>query len=375
MGRDAFDVAIAGLGVMGAATAFHLARRGAAVIGLDRFSPPHDQGSSHGHSRIIRQATFEHPSYVPLALHAYELWAELGRETGRELMRLTGGISLGAPESILIEGASASARRHRLPYETLSADEVRRRFPALRPADEMVGVYEPRAGILFAESCVDAYLEAARRAGAVLEYDEPVVDWRASASGVELRTGRATYRAASLVLALGPWLPRWMPSIKLTVERQVAYWFGPRANADTFAPERLPVYMWDTGRLPYFYGFPDLGNGVKVAVHHGGEATSAEAVRRSVGDDEVAAMRDLVAKYMPDATGELVRATTCLYTNTPDGHFLIGRHPDHPQVWVISPCSGHGFKYASAIGEVVADLATTGTTRHDISLFSGRGAC
>jgi sarcosine oxidase len=369
-----YDVAVVGLGAMGSAAAFHLARRGRSVLGLDRFAPPHALGSSHGSTRIIREAYFEHPAYVPLVQRAYALWSELERASGRELLRITGGLMLGRSEGVLIGGARRSAEEHRLPHELLTAAEVRARFPALAPDDDMVAVCEPRAGVLFPERCIQAHLDLARKHGATLCFDEPATAWRSEGGGVRVATGQGEYRAAQLLLTAGSWMRAVTPGLELplTVERQVLYWFAPRADGPSFAPARCPIHLWEPSPRRFFYGFPDFGEGVKVALHHGGDVADPENVRREVGGDEVAAMRDLLRRFLPAADGALRSAAVCTYTNTPDEHFWIDRHPDHASVLIASPCSGHGFKFSSVIGEALADLLMEGRPRFDMTLFGRR---
>lgn len=368
------DVIIAGLGAMGSAAAFHLARSGRRVLGLDRFAPPHTHGSSHGQSRIIREAYFEHPIYVPLIQRAYELWNELENASRSPLLRQTGGLMIGRPESAVFNGAKRSAETHRLPHEILSAAEVRRRFPALQPPEELQAVLEPRAGILAPERCLAAHLEQAARHGAVLHTGEPVLRWEPCADGVKVVTAAAEYVASTLILTTGSWVGEHLAGLRmpLAVERQVLFWFDPVSSPALFHPERCPIHLWQFDGHHFFYGFPDQGEGVKVACHHGGEITSPDQVRREVSEDEVATMRRLLQRFLPAANGPLRSATVCLYTNTPDEHFWIDRHPDHPQVLIASACSGHGFKFSSVIGEILRDLIVTGRSRFDLGLFRTR---
>jgi sarcosine oxidase len=371
---NSYDVAVVGLGAMGSAAAFHLARQGRKVLGLDRFTPPHSFGSSHGQTRIIREAYFEHPLYVPLVQRAYELWAELEQASGRNLLRITGGLMIGRPDGVLVSGARRSAEQHGLPHGVLTAAEVRTRFPMLRPADDMVAVWEPRAGMLFPEACVAAHLALAQTHGAALRFDEPLMNWRSDDDGVFVVTAKFQYRARQLLLTAGSWSRSLVPELNLpfTVERQVVYWFAPRAGPGNFAPSRCPVHLWETTPREFFYGFPDCGEGVKVAIHHGGEVTDPDRLRREVAPGEVAAIRELMRRFVPDANGALRSATVCMYTNTPDEHFWIDRHPEHAQVLIASPCSGHGFKFSSVIGEVLADLLMSGQSRFDLSAFRRR---
>jgi sarcosine oxidase len=372
-----YDVIIVGLGAMGSAAAYHLARRGQRVLGLDRFSPPHSMGSSHGQTRIIREAYFEHPCYVPIIQRAYVLWDELSRAANTPLFVQTGGLMIGGPDSVVFTGAKRSADAHRLPYEILSAGAVRQRFPALRPDDEMMAVLEPRAGVLFPERCIAAHLALAARHGASLRTEEPVVRWSATVDGVEVATTRDAYRGRQMILSAGGWVRELLPNLNppLTIERQVLFWLEAEAAPKLFYPDRCPIHLWQIGGgegRKFFYGFPDLGEGVKVAGHHNGIAVSPNSVSREVVPAEVDAMRGFVRRYLPKADGALRSATVCLYTNTPDEHFWIDRHPAHPPVLIASPCSGHGFKFSSAIGEILSELVTTGKSQFDLSLFGNR---
>lgn len=364
---------MAGLGVTGSAAAWQMAARGLQVLGLDRYAPPHALGSSHGRTRIIREAYFEHPLYVPLVQRAYALWTELERHAGRPLLRLTGGLMLGRPDDAVFAGALRSAREHALPHEVLSATAVRERFPVLRPDDEMAAVLEPRAGILLVEDCVAALQNGARRQGAVLEHSRPVTAWKADGSSVLVTTPGATYRAGHLLLCAGPWLPRLAEGLGLAleVERQLSHWFEPARDAAAFDAGRCPVTIWEHAPGRVFYTIPDPGgHGLKVGIHHEGEPVDPDSVDRLPGPEDEARVRALVAARMPAANGRLLDVRVCLYTNAPDGHFVIGRHPAHPRVLLASPCSGHGFKFAPAVGEVLADLVTEGKSRFDLSPFA-----
>ncbi len=345
-----FDVAVIGLGAMGSAAACHLARRGLRVLGIDLHAPPHDRGSSHGRTRVIRQAYFEHPDYVPLLLRAGDLWRDLERESGRELLRRTGALMIGPGESPVVRGSLESARAHALPHRLLSNAELRREHPALRPREGDVALWEGEAGALYPEDCVQAHLDLARRHGAELRFGE--------------KAGLNDRLAPRVVVTAGPWMPALLPAWPLQVERQVMFWFDPPPGA---AP--VPLLLWDyEGR--HFYTVPDVrGDGVKVAFHHGGEVTDPDRVRREVGDAEVAEMRRLLGRTIPALDLPPRRAATCLYTNTPDGHFAIGLLPGRPGVAVASACSGHGFKFSSVVGEILADLVIEGRTRHRIALF------
>lgn len=362
MSDSRFDVIVVGLGGMGSAAAAHAATRGRRVLGLEQFQPAHDQGSSHGRSRVIRLAYFEHPAYVPLLRRSYELWRSLEHLTGRHVLQMTGGLMIGAPDSEVVGGSLRSAREHHLAHEMLDAAAIRRRFPALTPGDGTVALYEQDAGVVFPEEAIRAHLDMAVDNGAHVHFDERVDDWQVSVSGtIEVRTSRGRYEAGRLILAPGSWAAglfklAWLP---LTVEPQRLYWFEPAGGAAPFAADRFPIYIWDLGGGVQFYGFPADDEGrVKVAFF------------RSPKIDEVT-IREALRPHIPSlAAGTLVDSVSCKYTLTPDHHFVMAPHPDHPQVVIASPCSGHGYKFASVIGEILADLAIDGATRHPIDLFT-----
>ncbi len=364
MSQLRFDVIVVGLGAMGSAASAHAAARGQRVLGLEQFQPAHDQGSSHGRSRVIRLAYFEHPAYVPLLRRAYELWRRLEGATGRDLLRVTGGLMIGSPESEVVAGSLRSARDHQLDHEMIDAGEIRRRFPVFTPRDGTVALYETAAGMLFPEEAIRAHLDLAADSGARLHFDERVEGWQVSPTGtIEVRTARSHYETGRLILAPGWWAPSlfkldWLP---LAVEPQQLHWFLPRSGAAAFAPGRFPIYIWDLGEGVQFYGFPAEEDGrVKVAFFRS-KVTGERAIRE--------ALRSALPSL---ADGTLVETVTCKYTLTPDHHFVIGQHPDWPNVTIASPCSGHGYKFASVIGEILADLAIDGATRHPIALFDPR---
>jgi sarcosine oxidase len=356
---DRYDAIVVGLGAMGSAVAFEVARRGRKVLGIDRFEPPHNMGSTHGKSRIIREAYFEDPGYVPLVARAFEKWGEIERLSGRRIFERTGGLMLGPPDGRLVSGALASAKEHRLQHEVLDAQEVMKRVPGLRAMADMIGVVEPRAGVLQPEVAVTAYLELARKYGATIVTNERVVGWEARDSGLQVTTELRAYECERLIIAAGAWTSALVPDlgVNLTVERQVQHWFRPAATI------RTPIIMCEYAPGRYWYSIPDRGEGIKVAIHHEGSTVDPETVDRTVRTEEVAYVRALLRTYMPDADGPLIESSVCLYTNTPDERFLVGRHPAHPNVEIVSACSGHGFKFASAIGEIVAERVTSGSGR------------
>jgi sarcosine oxidase len=374
MGDVTFDAIVVGLGGMGSATAFELARRGRHVLGLEQFPLVHDQGSSHGQTRIIRQAYYEHPDYVPLARRAYGGWYDLEQRTGRHLLTECPCLSIGPPHSHLLAGVLASSRRHELPVETLAPAELRRRFPEFVFGQECSGVLERSAGFLFVEDCVRAHLAAAANLGATLHAGEPVVEWSATATGVEVRTTKGAYAAGRLVLTSGPWAPRLLGrcGVPLAVMRQVPMWFEPREPA-RFRRDVFPVFIAETPEGD-FYGLPAVdGNGAKVARHYGAaELQDVGQVSRVVSPEDEGTVRAFLRAYLPGLDGPRRRASVCIYTLTPDRHFVIDVHPEHAVVAIACGFSGHGFKFAPVVGEVLADLADRGRTDLPIGLFSAR---
>jgi sarcosine oxidase len=360
-----YDAIVVGLGAMGGAAAYHLSRRGQRVLGLDAFAPGHTNGSSHGESRIIRLAYYEHPNYVPLLYRAYELWAELAADAGEEVMRLTGGLFVGLPESELVAGSLASIARQDRPHELLDATELRRRYPAFRPDPAEVALFDPRAGILFADRCLAAHRRLALAHGADLRHNCPVKGWTATADGVEVWTADGRFRADRLIVTAGPWIARLLPEFAphVGIERIPVFYWEPRESPDLFELDRFPIFMWDRGEEGVFYGFPHLAlPGVKAGRHHTSDWCDPESVDRLVNARDEALSRDFFARHVPALAGPLVDRYVCLYTTTPDQHFLIDRHPIHPNVVFAGGFSGHGFKFAAVVGELLADLALTGRT-------------
>ena len=369
-----WDVIVIGVGGMGSAACWHLARRGQRVLGLERFDIPHSMGSSHGISRIIRLPYYENPAYVPLLRRAYELWDEAERATGTNLLITTGSVDGGPEDDPLFQGALASARLHGIEHDVLTGAEVNARFPGYRMKLASRFVFQRQGGLIASERAIVAHANAAMVAGATIRARERVLGWEAHSAdeGVTVRTDKSVYRAGRLVLAAGPWMAELLPSLRqLAVpERQVLIWTQPR-RLPLFMPGEFPVFnlQVEEGR---YYGFPVFEvPGFKFGrFHHRGETMPAEAMRREVDADDEALLRDFGKRYFPDGTGETLALRACMFTNTPDEHFILDHHPDHPQVVIASPCSGHGYKFCSVIGEIIADLATgDGGTRHDIGFL------
>lgn len=372
-----YDVIVLGLGAMGSAAAHALAGRGARVLGLEQYTAAHDRGSSHGGSRMIRFTLYREQAYVRLLARAYELWRQLERDAGVDVLAITGGLALGRPDHSVIDGGMRSARDAVVPYEVLTPAEIRRRFPPFTPETHMIGVYEPSAGFLRPEAAIRAYLNLAGRRGAELHFNEPALRWEATPSGDRVRvvTETAVYEAGRLVITAGPWAagPGLGLDLPLTVARVVMFWFDPPGGIEPFLPDRFPVYVCLPDGGDRFYGFPaheGPRGGAKVAFSLRLSPCTPGTIDRTVHESEIALMREHLARCVPALDGPCIAARTCMYTNTPDLHFVIGPHPAAPQCIVAAGFSGHGFKFASVVGEILADLATEGATRHSIDFFA-----
>lgn len=366
-----YDIIVAGLGGMGSAALCHLARRGRRVLGLERFDIPHEFGSSHGITRVIRLAYFEHPSYVALLRRAYELWRELQSAAGERLLYITGSIDAGPPGNINFEGSKVSCEQHGLAHEVLTSSELTKRFPAYRLPPETMAVFQPEGGFVLPERCIVAHVNQALAHGAEVHAREPVLDWQPNGKGVRVFTAKREYNADRLIISAGAWVGQLVGSLATVAvpERQVLGWFQP-LKSELFQPNHLPVFNLTVPEGRY-YGLPVFGiPGFKVGCyHHHRENVDPSAVDRNCHPRDEATLRDFVAKYFPDGAGPTMSMKVCMFTNTPDEHFILDLHPEHPQVVIASPCSGHGFKFCSVIGEIVADLAERGRTRHDIGMF------
>lgn len=370
---ERYDAIVIGLGGMGSASAYHLARRGKRVLGLEQFEPLHEQGSSHGLTRIIRLAYHEDPSYVPLLRRSYELWHELERTAGKELLITTGSLEGGPEDGEMFRGALEAARLHDIPHEALDADELRRRYPGYAAiGDDTYLVWQPDGGFLLAERSVRAHLDAAAKVGADLRFSQRVTSWEPTAAGgVRVTTAEAVHEADRLVVCAGAWARALLPQLETLAvpERQVLAWLTPR-RPELFTPERFPVFLVEVEEGSY-YGFPTHeGHGFKIGwYHHLREPMDPDDPDRSTRPDDEAALRAFVERYFPDAAGPTEMLRACIFTNSPDEHFLIDRLPDAPQVSLAAGFSGHGYKFCSVVGEIMADLAVDGGTRHDIGLF------
>ena len=366
-----YDVIVAGVGGMGSATVYHLARRGAKVLGLERFDIPHELGSSHGVSRIIRLAYAEHPNYVPLLRRAYELWRELESQAGGRLLIVTGGFDIGEAQTSIVRGSLEACVQHDLAHEIVDAKTLRQRFPGYQLPPSMVAVYQRDAGFLLPERCIVAHVNAALQHGAEVHAREPVIEWGIGDGSVWVRTDRQTYRARRLVVTAGPWARNLVPALgELAVpERQVLIWTQP-LRPEHFALGSFPIFNMEAPE-GHYYGFPVYGvPGFKIGkYHHRHERVDPDDMDRDCHPEDEAVLREAIRNYFPDANGPTLAMKTCLFTNSPDEHFILDRHPDYREVVLAAGFSGHGFKFCSVVGEIMAQLALDGGAQLDIGLF------
>ena len=367
-----FDVIVAGVGGMGAAACFHLARRGLRVLGLERHDIPNTRGSSHGETRIIRLAYSESPAYVPLLRRAFELWRDLGETVDERMLYTTGSIDAGPAGSGLYEGSLASCLEHGLRHDTMSGAEVNRRYPGYRLPDDHLCLLQPDGGFVLPERSIVAHVTMAQAMGAEIRAHEPALGWdQLPGGGVKVRTPRGEYEAARLVLSPGAWIGDLVPTLRNVAvpERQVLGWFQPR-HPGWFGPDVFPVGNLDFDEGRYYLLPAWRVPGLKVGLyHHLGETGYPDQLRRDITADDEAVLRRCVTRYFPDADGPVMALHACMFTNTPDEHFVIDGLPGAEEVLVVSACSGHGFKFVPVVGEIVADLVSTGRSRFDLSMF------
>lgn len=367
-----YDVAIIGAGAMGSAAAYHLSATGKKILVIDQFAPPHQMGSSHGQSRIIREAYFESPLYVPLVQQAYEWWYELEKNYGKQLFLKTGGLMLGNAGSKVFEGAARSASAFDIWYEVLQNKDIKNNFPAFKPGPDTIALYEKNAGVLFPEECIKAHITLAQKENTRFCFNEKVSAIKTTNNTIQIVTGKHTYYAHKLIITAGAWLNTLLPELQLalSVARQVLCWFNYNsAKPENFMPGNFPVYIWEYQAGKMFYGFPALENQLKIAIHHEGETTTADAVNRTVSHDEVERIIAIAENFL-DAKLSFSHAAVCMYTNTPSEDFIIDYHPQNANIIIASPCSGHGFKFSSAIGKILSDMACDKKPFFSLDAFS-----
>ena len=370
-----YDAIVIGVGGMGSAAVYHLARRGVRVLGIERYDIPNEMGSSHGVTRMIRLSIQEGRAYVPLVQRAYELWRQLESVAGERLLITTGSIRAGIEGDQMFEGSKEACDAHNIPYEVLTGPEVNQRFPGYQLPEEALAVYQPDGGFLLSERCIVTHVAAALNLGGEVHGREQVLGWEPKGDGVEVRTDRGAYSADKLIVCSGAWTAKLLPRLAefAKPERQVLAWFQPK-RPQLFRPDTFPVFgvVVEEGR---FYGFPSLGTTGEIPsfkvgrTHHLNQQVDPDNMDRESHLEDEKVLRDFTRRYFPQAAGPTLGLKTCLFTNSPDGHFILDILPGLPQVSVAAGFSGHGFKYCSVVGEIMADLAQHGETPHDLSMF------
>lgn len=370
-----FDAMVVGLGGMGSATLYHLARRGLRVLGVEQFSIPHVFGSSHGLTRIIRLAYFESPNYVPLLRRSYELWNDLQSAAGEQLLYITGSIDAGWDGSRIVAGSLEACREHELPFELLTAAQLHGRHPGYELPAGMMAVFQPQGGLLVPERCVTSHVDGALRAGATVLENERVLEWEVSSNGVRVRTANSVYGASRLVITAGPWARTLVPSLAdvAVPERQVVMWSAVE-DESIFSVDRFPVFNLQASRddSEHYYGFPVYRRpGFKIGrYHHRRQRGNPEDLSRQTDSEDEELLRAGVRRFFPRANGAALATETCLFTNTPDEHFILDHLDGLPNVAIAAGFSGHGFKFCSVVGEIMADLVTEGHSPFDLRMFS-----
>lgn len=372
-----YDVIVVGVGSMGASTCFRLARRGVHVLGLEQGPLPNPEASFTGATRAIRLSYSEHPDYVPLLMRAYELWEEIGEIVDRDFLHLTGAVYMGLPDGETVAGACRSAKTHGLAHALLTHAELSGRWPQFRLPETFVGLHEERAGYLLSEEAVAAYVEQALLHGADLRGNHSVIDWQMRPGGITVRTEEEEFHARHVVFTAGAWTSKLLRGlgVELSVTRQVLGWLSPR-KPELFTADKFPVWLIEgPGSKGVHYGFPltldgSGGVGLKGALHFPSKPTHPDEVDRSPLPGDAEEVSQPFEQYIPDGCGPLLSTKVCLYTNSPDGHFIVDRHPEYEEVTIACGFSGHGFKFASVMGEVLADLSTSGKTSWPIDFLS-----
>jgi sarcosine oxidase len=381
-----YDAIVLGLGAMGSATVYQLAKRGKRVLGIDQFAPPHRMGSTHGDTRITRLAIGEGEDYVPLVMRSHELWREIEQATGRDLLTITGGLIMASQRSrsrmhgsdTFLQTTIAAAEKYGIAHELLDTWQIRQRFPQFQLIGDEQGYYEYHAGFVRPERCIEAQLALARQHGAILQTNERALEYCPNSDSVTVTTERGTYTAEKLVMSAGAWIIHLLePELAkfFTIYRQVLYWFAVKEEIGPFLSGRFPIFIWER-EGSNIYGFPAIDGptgGAKVATEQYAASTTPEVVDRSVSAEETRQMYAAhVARFLPGLSETCVKAIACLYTSTPDGGFVLDTHPRHPQIIIASPCSGHGFKHSAAIGEALAQVVADGKSQIDLRSFSLR---
>ena len=378
-----YETIVIGLGAMGSASVYQLSKKGNKVLGIDQFAPPHKIGSTHGDTRITRQAIGEGEEYVPLSLHSYKVWDELEKKAGKKLLTTTGGLIIGSKNAKNFHGSNNflqttidTAKKFNISHSVLSTDELRKKFPQFRIEDGYIGYYEDNAGFLSPELCVETQIELAKQQGAQINLNEKVKQLLTLTDGsVEVSTDKGVYNANKVIVSAGPWINQFFPEYAdlFKVYRQVLYWFDIKEDITTYLPENFPIFIFVGTGEDDIYGFPAIDGpqgGLKVAFEEYLIDTTPENVNREISREEIKRVyKKYITKHLPGVSDKCIKAVSCLYTVTPDSKFVIDTHPEYSQIIIASPCSGHGFKHSAAIGEALSELAVTGESQFDLNAF------
>ncbi|MQG12607.1 MAG: N-methyl-L-tryptophan oxidase [SAR202 cluster bacterium] len=372
MKKKIYDVIIIGLGAMGSASSYYLSKNGVNVLGLDTYEPPHKLGSSHGHTRVIREAYHEGISYVPIVKRAYDLWNELDHEIEEKLILEYGGMYLGDDGKYLSD-AKKSAKKYEIPISEFSSQEIKEKYKVLNPPKNFKGLLENRSGAVFPEKAISNFLSKSINYGSTHNYNEKVIDWNKESQIYQVKTNKNNYFAEKLIFSSGAWIKNLVPSLNLPIkiERQVLFWFDPIKDKDQFHYSNMPNTGWDLDNGIEFYTQPIIEDkGFKVAMHHNGKFISEDNLNRESNMDDLNIVKNFLEEYIPLANGNLLDSRVCVYTNTPDLDFIIDFYPEDENIIICSPCSGHGFKFTPAIGEICSKLVEKKQINYDLSEFS-----
>lgn len=361
-----FDVIIIGTGAMGSSASHYLSDNNLKVLAIDQFTPPHNNGSSHGETRIIRSSYYEHESYVPLIKESFKLWNDLQKKTDLPILEMTGGLMIGKENSELFEGSKTSAELHNLNHKIISNKDIKENFPQFITNNNELALLEKDAGILFPENCIKTFLD---NSNIDFAFNEKVIQINQNKSNIEIITDKNNYKTKKLIISAGAWINKLLPELNLPIkiERQVLFWF--KTNNNKFSKEKFPIFLYEYEKDKIFYGFPDIGNGFKVAFHQTNNFIDPDLIEKEVNNKEIDKIKNTLKEFMNLDSFDILKTDVCMYTKTQDTHFIIDYYPDNKNIIIASPCSGHGFKFASVIGKILSDMCIGNKINFDLNLF------
>lgn len=371
MGKK-YDVIVLGGGTMGSAAAYYLAKEGKQVLVIDQYSIPNTYGSHHGHTRMFRLGNGNGAQYVPLGKESLSLWRELEEISGKVLFQQVGALTVGHENSEFVTEAIKSSINNGLAYVEMNANMIRERWPGIEIPDDYFGCFDPEAGFLFSEECIQTYKEEAIKLGTDVIENQAVVEIDLKDEDVTVFTASTDYTAAKLVVTAGAWFPKLLQSLELPIKplRKTIGWFKP--TVEKLYREDFPCFIFDTDTIGHYYGFPDFdGGGVKLGRMDLGYDCDPDTVNREFGayEDDEGDIRNFLEHFLPGAAGELVKGAASMFAMTPDEDFIVDIHPDYKNVCIAGGFSGHGFKFASVIGKILTELSNEGETQYDISFL------